>query len=83
MAYPLYRVVFPLPPSPYPAMALIVPVWLAVGLLVWAFVRVRKPALLQDIGMVLGLAETGGAAIDAEERLGDGALVETAVADGE
>lgn len=61
MAYPLYRVVSPLPPSPYPAMAAIVPAWLAAGLLVWAVVRVRKPALLQDVGMVLALT-AGGAA---------------------
>ncbi len=65
MAYPLYRVISPLPPSPYPAMALIVPAWLLFGLLVWASVRMLKPERLADIGMVLALAapDEAGAAV--------------------
>ncbi len=64
MAYPLYRTVIPLPPSPYPTMAVIVPAWLVVGLIVWALIRMRKPVLLEGVGMVLALVTGAGEAND-------------------
>lgn len=83
MAYPLYRVISPLPPSPYPAMALIVPAWLAVGLLVWAFLRLAKPERLSEIGVVLAQADTEQVDSDESGAPSDGGIAVALATDGE
>ncbi len=54
MAYPLYRVAWPLPPSPFPAFAAIVPAWIAVGIVILVVLRARAPAAIARAGLVMG-----------------------------
>jgi len=57
MAYPLYRVVVPLPPSPFPALAAIVPVWVVLGVVILLALRARNPEAIARAGMVMGELE--------------------------
>jgi amino acid transporter len=57
MAYPLYRVVFPLPPSPFPAIALLVLAWIVLGAIVLLVLRASRPDAISRAGLVMGELE--------------------------
>lgn len=57
MAYPLYRVVIPVPPSPYWQLALGVLIWLVVGAAVLGILLARDPEAVSRAGLVMGELE--------------------------
>jgi amino acid transporter len=63
--YPLYRVVHPLPPSPYVYLPWVVAAWAVLGLALVAYIRIVRTRDFERIGRVLGAPDVEEPALTA------------------
>lgn len=57
MAYPLYRIVFPLAAAPYPLLVGLVSVWIFIGVAVMLWLARFRPAEISRAGLVMAIAD--------------------------